>query len=200
MRKISYNYCDQNLLNNPIKYQMSPYSGLEFLNSYENVRKNFLNEINPSSTSVNILDILPNEFFDSVQTDSNSHIIVEDFLRQQLNKILTSEFTLNEDINKLLKKFEIKKQIFSEYDFEFKKNFGDHKNLLNYLLLSIICLYIYEYSKNLKFFNTGLKLNDLLCSQKVSIFTSIEKLLLHYVISKELHLVKKLSQDVGIKL
>ena len=197
MGKISYNYCNEDPLEHPIKYQMSSFLGTEFLNSYVSIRNNTLRKIDYPSGSVNILDILPSDFFDFIHSDS--HIITEEFLKEQLHKILSSKFFLDKNLNQLLKRFEIKKQIFSEYDFEFKKSFGQYNNLLNYLLMSIICLHVYEYSKNLKFFNSSLKLNDILCSQNISLYTDIEKKLLHYVISKELNLVNELCSIRGIK-
>lgn len=199
MRKVSYDYCNENLLEHPKKYQMSPFFGSEFLNSYKSFRKNILNMVDYTSSYTNILDLLPTNFFDSIQPLSASHIVTVEVLKEELHKILTSKFSFSEKMNKLLKKFEITKKIFSEYDFEFKNNFGQHNNLLNYLLLSTICLHIYEHSKNLKFFNSSLKLNDILCSQNIENYVDMEKKLLHYVITKELNLVNELCSIKGIK-
>ena len=78
-----------------------------------------------------------------------------------LNK---SQLTSNDKIilSKLVKSFEIKKKIFTEYDFN-KNTFSiDYKNLRNYILFSLLCGKEFKNSRNLKYLNTALKLNDII--------------------------------------
>ena len=92
----------------------------------------------------------------------------------------------------LLKKFEIKKRIFSEYDYELKENSTNFKILRNYILFAAICVKKFQDNNNLKFSNTVLKLNDIICSQIDSITDVNDLSLVYYVINLELEYVRDL--------
>jgi len=112
----------------------------------------------------------------------------------------------------LLKKFEIKKKIFTEYDYDFskydsklKENSTDFKILRNYILFAGICMQKFRPSEkygskggednyNLKFLNVLLKLNDIICSQIDSIKDKNDLWLVHYVIARELEFVQDLNR------
>ena len=92
----------------------------------------------------------------------------------------------------LLKKFEIKKRIFSEYDHELKENSTDFKILTTYILLAAICAKKFQDNSNPKFLNTLLKLNDTICSQIDSINDVNNLSLIYYIINLELEYVRDL--------
>ena len=106
----------------------------------------------------------------------------------------------NKIIHVLIKKFEIRKKLFSEYDSKFSESTKHYTNLKNYLLLSIICLLKFESTQNLKLFNVSLKINDLLCSQHGIEMNEFEKILFSFLIHKEISLIDKLCIKKGVKL
>ena len=65
--------------------------------------------------------------------------------------------------------------------------------MINYILLSNICVIKYEKTKNLKFLNTILKLNDLICSEIENIKDKIELNLVEHCLNKELNFVLKIK-------
>ena len=99
-------------------------------------------------------------------------------------------------VNVLIKKFEVKKRIFSSYDKLFFENSSNYQDMINYILLSNICAKQYEKTKNLKFLNTVLKLNDLICSEIENIEENIELNLSLHCLNKELDFVLKLKEDI----
>ena len=94
-------------------------------------------------------------------------------------------------LNFFVKKFEISKLIYSYYN---KKNIGegDCTNLTNYLLLSSCCMESNINKFSLRFFNAGLKLNDLLIAELNSIENFSELLLLKKCLEKELSIFNEL--------
>ena len=71
---------------------------------------------------------------------------------------------IKEIIDLFLKKFEITKKIFTTYNLKIKKTSKIYDDIKNYIIFSIICLKIYHDTKNLKYLNTCLKLNDIIAS------------------------------------
>ena len=96
----------------------------------------------------------------------------------------------------ILKKFELKKKLFLKYNSDFKEITSDYYFLRNYLLLSLLCLILYEKSKSLKYLNSSLKINDILSSQTIE--TSEDKIFLKHVLEKELELITNLCKKKGI--
>ena len=103
-------------------------------------------------------------------------------------------------IDKFLKKFEIRKRIFLNYDNEFNIIGDEFKEIQNYVLLSFMCLIRYQTTSDLKYLNTFLKLNDLICSAKKLIVNKIDISLFHYLLTSEMKYVLKLLDESGIWL
>lgn len=189
-KKQYYKYTDQDLLNNSQKYQMSEFNGIKFLTEYQNVRKEILEIVRKKHNLLSIEKAI------KVSKNNTNKIETEDFLK---NCIITMpNLELENKINKLIKKFEITKKIFTKYDNELNKNSERYNNISNYILLSIICLKLYKKNKNLKFLNTTLKLNDIVISQ----FNKISKIsdfsLIDYCLSEELDEIGKLEKSMGV--
>ena len=88
--------------------------------------------------------------------------------------------------NTLSEKFEISKKIFNSYDISLKENTKSYKTFRNYILLSVICIKKYEKTNNLKFLNTLLKVNDIVCSVFVQINDENNLSMIKYILEKEL--------------
>ena len=201
MEDLQYQYSKGNLLENPQKYQMSSFVGESFLKAYKKSRKDILKSLN---TQVDILKIqrLINENF----LEKDPYLIVQENFETQilfnsiLKKMLNQEHVDDKLISIFVKKFEIRKRLYSKYNKKFKEVVTDYQNLKNYLLLSIICLLKFEVLGNLKFLNASLKINDLLCSELDIKRDEAENELLSFVINKELRLIEKLCKEQGLAL
>lgn len=64
----------------------------------------------------------------------------------------------------LTKRFEVSKKIYSEYDSYFLKGRGDFEDIENYIAFSKILILMLLEEIDLKFVNTLLKLNDIICA------------------------------------
>jgi len=194
--KLEYSYANTDLLEFPQKYQMTPFEGREFLSSYEKNRQKILDKIKNNQTVNSLshtLELLQKQFLIDIKSDQKifvtSNQLSSILLRLQHQKETQQETKF---IMALLKKFEIKKRIFSEYDHELKENSTDFKILTNYILLAAICAKKFQDNSNPKFLNVLLKLNDTICSQIDSINDVNNLSLIYYIINLELEYVRDL--------
>ena len=193
---MEYSYANTDLLEFPQKYQMTPFEGREFLSSYEKNRQKILDKIKNNQTVNSLshtLELLQKQFLIDIKSDQKifvtSNQLSSILLRLQHQKETQQETKF---IMALLKKFEIKKRIFSEYDHELKENSTDFKILTNYILLAAICAKKFQDNSNPKFLNTLLKLNDTICSQIDSINDVNNLSLIYYIINLELEYIRDL--------
>jgi hypothetical protein len=193
---LEYSYANTDLLEFPQKYQMTPFEGREFLSSYEKNRQKILDKIKNNQTVNSLshtLELLQKQFLIDIKSDQKifvtSNQLSSILLRLQHQKETQQETKF---IMALLKKFEIKKRIFSEYDHELKENSTDFKILTNYILLAAICAKKFQDNSNPKFLNTLLKLNDTICSQIDSINDVNNLSLIYYIINLELEYIRDL--------
>ena len=101
-------------------------------------------------------------------------------------------------VNDFIKKFEIKKRIFSYYNKEIQEASNDYKTLSNYILLASICVLKYKKTKNLKYINVLLKLNDTICSQINIISENNTSFLCFFALKSELDYILDLIKKNGI--
>jgi hypothetical protein len=193
---LEYSYANADLLEFPQKYQMTPFEGREFLSSYEKNRQKILDKIKNNQTVNSLshtLKLLQKQFLIDIKSVQKifvtSNQLSSILLRLQHQKETQQETKF---IMALLKKFEIKKRIFSEYDHELKENSTDFKILTNYILLAAICAKKFQDNSNPKFLNTLLKLNDTICSQIDSINDVNNLSLIYYIINLELEYIRDL--------
>jgi len=193
---LEYSYTNTDLLEFPQKYQMTPFEGREFLSSYEKTRQKILDKIKNNQTVNSLshtLKLLQKQFLIDIKSDQKI-FVTSNQLSSILLKLQHQKETQQETkfIMALLKKFEIKKRIFSEYDHELKENSTDFKILTNYILLAAICAKKFQDNSNPKFLNTLLKLNDTICSQIDSINDVNNLSLIYYIINLELEYIHDL--------
>ena len=191
----SYTYSDGNLLKNPQKYQMTPFLDKNFLNDYQRTRINYLEKISKFE-KIELKKIIHNINQKDMQEDRNSKFnsVTSIMLFDVLTALINDENNNFDIIDKFIKKFETKKLIFSKYDNNFQPISNEYSELRNYLLLATICAFQFKNSTNLKYLNTLLKLNDIICSQITSIDNSIDASLFNIVISHELNFITTLIQ------
>lgn len=193
---MNYIYSKGDLLETSQKYQLSPFHGSDFLNSYKIERESILNKLDTKIARKIILSelikiLLPPE--NIISEKQITKFVTETLLITFLNKL---QLTPNDKtiLSKLLKSFEIKKKIFTEYDFNQNTFSTDYKNLRNYILFSLLCSKEFKNSQNLKFLNTVLKLNDIISSKINHISNNYDLLLAFNAIDLELIAINTLNK------
>ena len=190
-----YPYSNGDLLKNPQKYQMTPFVDKNFLNDYQNSRINYMEKISnfeKMDLEKIIHDIEQNYIQKKKFSKNNSE--TTSMLLDALTTLINNENNDFAIIDKFIKKFEIKKLIFSKYNDDLQPISNKCSEIQNYLLLAAICVFKFKNSKNLKYLNTLLKLNDTICSQINSIDNSINASLFNIVITYELNFITALVQ------
>lgn len=207
MRKNTlYPYTETNLLENPQKYQMSPYLGKNFLIIFFKSRENQLKVLEKTGKNFLELDEIIKQL--SINYSKNT---LDDFLQtnietEEILSLLLIKFSnaidngITKILNEFIKKFEVKKRLYSSYDRNFKESSSLYSNLRNYILLSTLCMLAYKKNNNLKYLNTSLKLNDTICSQINKLKTNLEKSLFYHILKIELHNIDSLcnTKKVGL--
>lgn len=197
-----YPYANSDLLLSPQKYQMTPFTGKSFLESYKKNRHdiiNFLKNFSELDGPDLIIKNFKNFSFDEIF--KSEKINTEMLLKGLSYEIIHSsnyEQKFISVIDILLKKFEIKKKLFLEYDSDFNPISKDFNNITNYILLSLILENLFQKFKNLKYINSVLKINDTIISQIKYLDTDLMKKLFIIVLKNELDFVNKLEIDKGI--
>lgn len=212
-----YQYDKKNRIEHPEKYQYSIYGGIGFLNKFEKSREEAINNIENSIENIEqfdncireevrdnrkrfLLDHIKksNEVNISSKTTADLLLIWEKVIESK------SKDDLDEDIVKVifvyLKKYEVTKKIYNEYDLNFKPKSNYYRGKLNYLLLSnLLCDYYQllnvEHEK-LIVLNTILKLNDLIASIIKDCTTPAEKLLAFSSLFKEKNIYFTLLKEL----
>lgn len=200
MKKSMYSYVDRDLLSTPEKYQMTPFEGIGFLDAYKESRKKILDtssDNNDFNLSDNILNL--------INTNENNEVLDQSiFLTKELLLFIykknrnTSDIIHKTYLDRIIKKFEIKKKIYEQYDNQIKEVSSEHSDIVNYILLSINCSIAYKKSHNLRYLNTSLKLNDLLISQIKKLVDKNILTLCRFALRLELDAVIKICQEKGI--
>jgi len=189
--EIKYNYSKKDQIHQIQKYQKTPFEGKNFLLAYQNLREKNMKIIKEKiSEEIKISKILKNiPIGKSEEGKICTRILLESILKDNLYLEKNEEI-----INYIIKKFEVKKRIFSSYNKLFVENSSNYEEMINYILLSNICIIKYEKTENLKFLNTILKLNDLICSEIKNIKENKELNLALYSLKKELDFILKIKR------
>lgn len=195
---MEYVYSKGNQFENPQKYSLTQFEGKDFLFSYFKSRQQITENLD--SNSFNLKDFVfkksKNIIKNDLTIDSNSFLckILHNILIDSINDQTIS------DIQKLLKKFELSKKIFTSYDTTFNLHSDSFDHMTNYMLFSIILNYLFQKFNNLKFINCCLKINDLIISQLSNIKNLDDICLLKISLELETISIRKILIDKGIKL
>lgn len=190
-----YDITNQNLLDNPERYQRFPFLGMEFITDYIKKRNSIIDDFQ----NINQKKILE---FSDVIIPKNKLLKENIITNQKLYEIYTKILQDNEfedELNKFIKKFEITRKIYEEYSKDMKIGIGSFYELNNYIILSLCNLFAYEKKINLKYLNTALKLNDIICSSQNLLENNKENSrLLEFILKKEIEYVNNLSMKKGV--
>lgn len=211
-----YKYTKKNLLKDPEKYMYSEFHGSKFIDSYVSNRKDIMEKLNKNKfeLSLDISDINLSELF--ISFIKNKKISKKSLVNLEIVKINDKE---NIDSKKLMKiliikniikkndnlektyvdffvqRFEVSKKIYPFYDsINSKKGEGSNDLPLMYWLFSLLLTVVYLNSKNLKYLNCLLKVNDLICSLDEKLINKFPPESLSIILSQEIESVMSLSR------
>ena len=199
-----YKYTQHNLFDKPTNYMYSKFEGIEFLLSYINDRNKFIiKNINENEMNQIIFSHYKLKFYDLKIFETTSIIDTKKLLNSILwhfyQKIRIKDCL--HILNWFCQRYEVSKKLKKKYKSKSKFLFFDFKDLEIYIMFSIILLFAYDKSKNIKYLNTFLKVNDLILSSINFILISSEnKKIISYLILNEIKFIKVLISNNGIKL
>ena len=202
-KQFGYIYSTQNLLEIPQKYQMSPFQGHKFLEQYKESRKASMQLIKDKINTITLDQVTA-----QMQPNFQHPLEIINSSKFRTQKLFESIFlillrdkddtNITKIVNDFIKKFEIKKRIFSHYNQEIKEASDNYKILANYILLASICALKYKKIKNLKYLNVLLKLNDTICSQISVISENVSGFLCFFALKSELDYISDLLKNNGL--
>ena len=199
-----YQYNEIDCLEFPQKYQMSVFEGNNFLIKYKESRNEIIKKIKNKKIDLVIYfeedyEINNNEY---LKINKNECFETEKIFKFFLNRIFKNKLNLKHKklINKFISKFEISKKIFMNYDYNIKTDSNNYKIMKNYLMLSLICMKIYEEENNLKYLNATLKINDITTSNFNKILDKIDLILLKQSLELELKQIEILMNKKGLRI
>lgn len=163
----TYTYTSTNGLTTKENYQYTPWHGSRFVTDYFKNRGNYIEKLEVSKYSLEHVKQI-NSIYDYYNLSAKYKSSITLKLLSIL-KFSTSDSESPDDSNaifveRLLQKFEVTKRIYSDYDSNFKPLSKNYRQIINYILFSIILLLKQRNSDTYRYLNSALKLNDLIIS------------------------------------
>jgi hypothetical protein len=189
---MDYIYNTEDYTTTKIDYSYSKFHGLSFVKTYINYRSDFfLHSVNGESHIESTCTF-------SCEEELLDFVPVKKFLSQCLNnsfEIKKKEFDL------LIKRFEVTKKVYSFYDSNLRPHsmYKNDLRLENYIAFSYALTEVYEKTKNFKYLNSLLKVNDILCSA-YKLLSINEKNIMSSLIKREIDFIQSLLTAFNIEL
>tara|TARA_B110000858_G_C17752177_1_gene450232 strand:- start:161 stop:751 length:591 start_codon:yes stop_codon:yes gene_type:complete len=155
-----YKYIDSNAPNVKINYSYSKYLGLQFIDYWKISRKENLKEF--SKENLDVL-IKKEDFRLALEGFTSSKEMFSKWLKNI--DLLNLDFI--KDVNLLVKRFEVIRKIYNEYnDLMRPNNKNDYLQIDNYSLFGIVLGLLFSETKKYQYLNAHVKLNDILLGWK----------------------------------
>ena len=181
---MEYKYHQDDCPQKKIDYSYSQYSGVPFLNGFLAYRRKYLEK-----QSLNR----------KVQFDTVSGSATELLFMDWLARMTKKESFALEKLDTLLKRFEVTKRIYSQYDAKFRP-IGDknYSELRLYCLFSHVLIYTFETYGYLQYLNSLIKVNDIV-SSFFPYLSEQDRQLAMIGFEDEIRLIEELKNSLGIK-
>lgn len=180
--RVTYPYFTSDAPEAKINYSYSQFLGIPFIEAWKEYRMKFIYRGNGECK----LQDLYNAVLD-IEGNSTSSLF-----NKWIKLLLENESSI-EGVYLLLKRFEVTKKIYEEYDSEFrpldKRKYNDRFLYIKFALIMVLSFRITE---KFQFLNVLLKVNDINCSMYDSL-ESREKSVLDWVISEEIRFIEDLQ-------
>jgi hypothetical protein len=157
-----YKYIDSDAPNVKINYSYSKYLGLEFIEYWKSSRLENLKDFKKES--------LRNILIQNISAvEIQGYTVSKKIFSNWYDAIELNNFEISEDINLLVKRFEVTKKIYNEYNNLMRpKNKENYLNIENYSLFGIILGLLFSKTKKYQYLNAHVKLNDILLGWNLS--------------------------------
>lgn len=187
-----YIYTQENLLENPQKYQYSKIESELFFKKLKNDRQDSIGFFQKRLVRLNCNNANLKKYNSFYEKDS---LILKFFLT---NLYLNDNDYLDthlQTIELLIKRFEVSKKLYLSYDIkEIRKNSSKYHELLNYSLFSLVLQKYYlktNTEKKFIYLNAVLKLNDIISSIRSDFITASEIFYAKLALESELEIIKE---------
>ena len=192
-----YSYSKKQIFNRePYHYQYTKFEGKSFLQKYLKSRYSFLSCLKTEDSYLqfdgkknNVSNYFKSKFFPNYDIEK-----IYDYMRTNKN----TKFTLF--INCLMQKYEVSKKIRFQYGPKLKKVTNKGADINSYCYFSGILSLKYKYEQDIRYLNTLLKVNDLLCKNKNIIISLKPKQILFDSINIEIDSIKLLLRKNEIQI
>lgn len=179
----NYKYLSQEAPVAKINYSYSAFLGNTFLEAWEKSRKEVLAQLSTDQNAAKTTSELPSA----------------GLFQEWLLQLNSNTFKQWESLELLLKRFEVTKRIYDEYDENFRCEDKSRCNsIFLYVRFAELLLLVYQNTKRLPFLNALIKVNDILCSRWVDIDQS-EHVFLKQVLQGEIEVVRSLEAKLKTK-
>lgn len=197
---MEYEYTSENRIKKPHHYMYTPYYGRKFLDIYFDNRVEFKVYVAKGLDNMDAYSLadLLSECKDPDGSSENSDGITI-ALVSLIEKLYSEKYTAGDEaaLGAFIHRFEVKKNLGDDLDL--KRTAGrcnkDASRVKRYILLAIACSLYFEKSRNLKYLNCLLKLNDLIVSVKSEIRSSTTMALAMISIDSELQYTEQLYRQ-----
>jgi methionyl-tRNA formyltransferase len=187
--ELDYPYVVEGVPEKRIPYSYSRFGGLNFLNAWQNKRGSCIT-FNAPSKPYSIA-----EFLKLVQNSPANINLTSDLFDNWIRELSNGRIE-EERLNLLLKRFEVTKRIYAEYDENFRPlNKLDYHQNLNYLKFAVVLILAYRNLGKLQYLNALLKLCDILCCVHQNL-NDDEKRICDWVLLSESDIVNKLQKEL----
>lgn len=191
-----YKYSKIDRIENPNTYFYTQFQGANFLQAFQGSRSKILD-----------LGIKPFEVeFGSINPENcqpefiETSVILGQMYRKLKKDNNDSRVTGFEDIDLMLRKFEVSKMIYESYSKGFKNKPGSNPRVfLNYVKFASILHYAYLSTKKLNYLNGILKILDTLISVFIEL-SDEEKCNLCWLIERENDHIESLQAQLGVNI
>jgi hypothetical protein len=151
-----YKYINGDAPNVKINYSYSKYLGLEFIDYWKTSRIENLKEFDKENLDIIIKNI------DS-RVLQEGFIFSKELFSKWIKSIDLSNLDFIKDVNLLVKRFEVTRKIYNEYnDLMRPNNKKDYLQMDNYSLYGIVLGLLFSETKKYQYLNAHIKLNDVL--------------------------------------
>jgi len=187
-----YKYMDSDAPNVKINYSYSKYLGLEFIDNWK------------ASRIENLIEF-DKEYLDIVIKNIDSRAVEEGFISSKelfskwIKSIDLSNLDFLKDVNLLVKRFEVTRKVYNEYnDLMRPNNKKDFLEIDIYSLYGIILGLLFSLTKKYQYLNAHVKLNDILLGWKTNNLKKDSLTLRAYSLDLEYNNVTKILNKKSI--
>lgn len=178
---VKYKYINNNSPEEKINYSYSEYRGEAFLSTYRESREKIISQVN----------IYNDTLLTEVGCGETEKLFIS-----WISKLKENNEIELEQLNLLLKRFEVTKKIYENYNIDFRPtNKSKFKNYRLYVLYAYVLSTAYSKYKKIQYLNSLLKVNDI----NISIWTYLDeetKKLFAICLQSELDFINNLDKKL----